>query len=64
VRNVWNQELGRVDADGRAWRYRPHGDQPLWLGTGPVADGVFAILGLDADRSALVETALEALAAR
>ena len=64
VRNVWNQELGLVDADGRFWRYRPHGDEPLWLGTGAVSQGVFLILGLDPERSAMVETTLEALVAR
>ncbi|MEO0649117.1 MAG: hypothetical protein AAFZ65_00385 [Planctomycetota bacterium] len=64
VRNVWNQELGLVDADGRFWRYRPHGADSLWLGTGTVTEGVFVILGLDPEGSQLVETTLEALTAR
>jgi hypothetical protein len=49
VRNVWNQELGLVDAEGRAWRYRPHAREPLWLGTGTVLDGTRAILSAGED---------------
>ncbi|QDU65764.1 hypothetical protein [Engelhardtia mirabilis] len=48
VRNVWNQELGLIDSEGRAWRYRPHSTEPDWLGTGPVNEGASRILGLAA----------------
>ncbi|MHC4262252.1 MAG: hypothetical protein ACYSWX_07020 [Planctomycetota bacterium] len=51
VRNAYNQELGLIDAEGRWWRYRPHGEEPLWLGTGTVEDGVYEILGLDPETS-------------
>lgn len=62
VRNVWNQELGLVDADGRAWRYRPHGREPEWLGTGPVGQGAARILGVD--DAALEPVSLDQLRAR
>lgn len=45
VRNREGQELGIVDLDGRAWRYRPHSSEPEWLGTGTVFDGARRILG-------------------
>ena len=48
VRNEWNQELGLVDAEGRAWRYRPHASEPEWLGTGTVGEGAGRILGATA----------------
>lgn len=44
VRNTHQQELGLVDADGRAWRYRPHQREPEWLGTGTVARGSRLVL--------------------
>lgn len=47
VRNQWNQELGLVDAEGRAWRYRPHASEPEWLGTGTVGQGAARILGAE-----------------
>jgi hypothetical protein len=46
VRNRHAQDLGRIDARGRAWRDRPH-REPDWVGTGTVAEGVGLILGLD-----------------
>lgn len=48
VRNAWSQELGIVDADGRAWRYRAHEREPDWLGTGTVVDGARRILSTSA----------------
>lgn len=45
VRNVHDQDMGRIDAKGRAWRERPH-REPEWAGTGTVANGVRLILGL------------------
>ena len=44
VRNEHNQDLGIVDAEGRAYRFRPHAE-PEWLSTGTVRDGVCSILG-------------------
>ena len=46
VRNVHNQDMGWIDDEGRAWRYRLHGD-PDWVGTGSVLQGTRWILGLD-----------------
>lgn len=62
VRNAWHQELGLVDAVGRAWRFQPHAQEALWLGTGTVVDGAARILGT-ADRAELIEVRLEALRA-
>ena len=45
VRNAHDQDLGYIDAVGRAWRLRPHQDPEL-LGTGTVAEGVARILGM------------------
>jgi hypothetical protein len=44
VRNPYAQELGIVDVDGRAWRYRPHQREPDWLGSGTVLAGASRIL--------------------
>ncbi len=44
VRNPEGQVLGLVDFEGRAWRYRLHREQPDWLGTGTVLEGVRRIL--------------------
>ena len=38
-------ELGMIDAQGRAWRYRPHRREPEWVGTGTVLRGARSILG-------------------
>ncbi|MCA9000577.1 MAG: hypothetical protein KDB61_01545 [Planctomycetes bacterium] len=45
VRNAQNQDLGWIDATGRAWRYRPHED-PEWISTGSTVHGIQGILGL------------------
>lgn len=45
VRNEHQQELGIVDVEGRAWRYRAHARESDWLGTGTVVSGARAILG-------------------
>jgi hypothetical protein len=63
VRNPHGQELGMVDADGRAWRYKPHQREPVWLGTGTVLQGACRILGAGPTAS-LVEVPLADLAAR
>ncbi len=44
VRNVWHQDLGLVDAYGRAFRYLPHHREPAWVGSGTVLQGVERIL--------------------
>lgn len=44
VRNVWHQDLGFVDAYGRAFRYLPHHAEPAWVGSGTVLQGVERIL--------------------
>ena len=46
VRNVWHQDLGLIDAFGRAYRYVPHHSDPAWVGSGSVRQGVERILGL------------------
>ncbi len=48
VRNELQQELGCIDGLGRAWRYEIHAREPAFVGTGSVAQGVRAILSLDA----------------
>ena len=45
VRNAHNQDLGWIDAQGRAWRYRLH-DEPEWIGTGSREMGAQSILEL------------------
>ena len=47
VRNRHHQDLGVIDALGRAFRYRPHEDDPAWLGSGSVVRGVQRILNTD-----------------
>ncbi len=44
VRNIWHQDLGLIDAYGRAYRYLPHHKSPAWVGTGTVQEGVARIL--------------------
>jgi hypothetical protein len=61
VRNLHQQDLGIVDALGRAYRYRPHQRDPEWLGSGTVLDGARRILDAPLE-SHLVEVALGALA--
>ncbi len=62
VRNLHGQDMGIVDQLGRAYRYRPHGD-PEWVCTGPVQEGVLAILGQE-HTGGLSEIPLEKLEAR
>lgn len=63
VRNEHRQEVGIVDVDGRAWRYRPHEREPEWLGSGTVLAGAGRIL--DASPAAtLVEVGVDEIAAR
>jgi hypothetical protein len=47
VRNREGQEMGIVDWDGRAFRYRAHSIDPEWIGSGPVFDGARRILDAD-----------------
>lgn len=47
VMNPWGQELGIVDGLGRVWRQRPHQEEPEAIGSGPLAEGVQRLLGLD-----------------
>jgi hypothetical protein len=48
VRNPEGQEMGIVDLNGRAFRYRAHSIDPEWIGTGPVFDGARRILDAEA----------------
>lgn len=48
VRNVHGQDLGFVDAQGRAWRRRPHAEEEL-LGSGPLEWGVASVLGASSE---------------
>jgi hypothetical protein len=45
VRNVHQQDIGLIDAQGRAYRYRPYAE-PDWVATGTVLEGVCRVLGL------------------
>ncbi len=63
VRNLHQQEAGIVDADGRAWRHRPHETEPVWIGTGTVRNGIALILGTESETN-LADIALDDLAAR
>jgi len=49
VQNELRQELGMIDALGRAWRYRAFQREPDWIGTGTVAQGAAAVLGLEGE---------------
>jgi hypothetical protein len=51
VRNREGQEIGIVDIDGRAWRYRVHSSAPDWLGSGTVFEGARRILDGSASAS-------------
>ncbi len=53
VRNLWHQDLGLIDAFGRAYRYLPHHREPAWVGSGTVLQGAERILG--AEECGLVE---------
>lgn len=63
ARNPEQQELGMIDEQGRAWRYRPHASEPEWLGTGTVSEGVRRILELGTGAE-LLEVTLEVLSAK
>ncbi|MFT5052071.1 MAG: hypothetical protein ACI8QZ_003503 [Chlamydiales bacterium] len=63
VRNIYSQDLGLVDSLGRAYRHRPHQDEPDLLGSGTVAEGVARILELDGPVE-LLEISLGDLEAR
>lgn len=63
VRDTGRQDLGLIDLQGRAWRYRAHEREPEWVGSGTVLRGARAILGGGA-ASRLVEVELESLAPR
>jgi len=60
VRNEHGQELGMVDIEGRAWRYRAHQREPDWLLTGTVVQGARAILEAS-PRAELLDIGLEIL---
>lgn len=49
VRNLWHQDLGMIDGLGRAFRYLPHCEEPVWVGSGTIAAGAREILGTDAE---------------
>ncbi len=63
VRNEHRQEVGIVDVEGRAWRYRPHEREPEWLGSGTVLAGAGRILEAG-PAATLVEVGVEEIAAR
>jgi hypothetical protein len=44
VRNLWHQDLGLIDGLGRAYRYLPHLEEPVWVGSGTVLAGAQRIL--------------------
>lgn len=44
VRNLHQQDLGVIDALGRAFRYQPHEEKPTWVGSGSILRGVHRIL--------------------
>ncbi|MFT7680188.1 MAG: hypothetical protein ACI8QC_004194 [Planctomycetota bacterium] len=50
VRDGHGLDRGIVDAEGRAWRFRPH-EEPEWASTGTVASGIAAVLQLAATPS-------------
>ncbi len=60
VRNVWQQDMGLVDSVGRAYRFAPHAEESIWVGTGTVAQGVSRILQLGVDCT-LVEVGIDFL---
>jgi len=47
VRNMHQQDLGVIDALGRAFRYRPHEKEPTWLGSGSIPRGLQRILNTE-----------------
>jgi hypothetical protein len=63
VQNELRQELGLIDSQGRAWRYRPFQTEPEHLLSSTLADGARAILGTSADAK-LEEVSLAVLGLR
>jgi hypothetical protein len=49
VRNRWHQDLGLIDGLGRAFRYLPHHEEPVWVGSGTIVQGAREILCAEAD---------------
>lgn len=47
VRNRIHQDLGLIDGLGRAFRYVPHCEEPVWVGSGTIAAGAREILGAE-----------------
>jgi hypothetical protein len=45
VRNPFHQDLGVIDGLGRAFRYLPHCEEPVWVGSGTITAGAREILG-------------------
>ena len=60
VRNKLEQELGSIDALGRAWRFEVHQRDARLVATGTLLQGACAILGLSA-AAQLVEEPLDVL---
>src|SRR5262245_18511275 len=56
VRNRLHQDLGLIDGLGRAFRYVPHCEEPVWVGSGTIAAGARDILGSE-EACELVELA-------
>ena len=59
VRNLWDQDLGVIDEQGRAWRRVPHEDDH-WIGTGTIVQGVRQILDTGPDTQ-MLELPIEAV---
>jgi len=49
VRNPWHQDLGMIDGLGRAFRYVPHREEPVWVGSGTIAAGAREIIGAETE---------------
>jgi hypothetical protein len=62
VRNSYHQDVGLIDARGRAYRYLPHHSEPAWVGSGTIAQGVARILELAEGECTLAELELESAA--
>lgn len=49
VRNEWQQDVGMIDAMGRAWAFQPHQKEAQWVGSGSVVSGAARILGVEGE---------------
>ena len=49
VRNEWQQDIGMIDAMGRAFAFVPHQKEAEWVSSGSVVSGAAKILGIDGD---------------